>query len=235
MGQYLTRELGLPVQMMALENYLAVIHGLKNRGLEGALLGANAYIEAADLKLVEPAAMELYYSGHRGYQSILIARRGSNFHRLEDARGKVLAFSDPDSTSGFLVPMLHFIQDLGVAPAGFASQVVFTGSHGAVVKGVNEGRYALGATNDVDLARAVAELHLQKTDFRILWTSQMIPGALYCIRKDLPDSLKTSFRQALVNLKDQAILANLKIVGLSPAADSDYNLIRDLRKLNQPH
>jgi len=233
MGNYLTRELGIPVKMVALGNYLAVIHGLKNRSLEGALLGPNAYVEAAALTGIELAAMELYYPGHRGYQSVLITRKGSNLRRLEDARGKVLAFSDPDSTSGFLVPMLHFVRDLGVAPAGFASKVVFAGSHGAVAKGVFEGRYALGATNDVDLARAIAELNLQMTDFQVLWTSQMIPGAPYCIRKDLPDSLKAAYRRALFNLKDPMILDKLKIVGLSPVADSEYDIIRELKKLNQ--
>ena len=176
--------------------------------------------------------MELYYPGRRGYQSVLITRRGSDIRRLEDARGKVLAFSDPDSTSGFLVPMLHFVRDLGVAPASFASKVVFAGSHGAVAKGVDEGRYAVGATNEVDLARAVEELHLKLTDFQILWTSQMIPGAPYGIRKDLPDSLKAAYRRALLNLKDPMILGKLKIVGLSPVKDSEYDIIRDLKKLN---
>jgi len=233
MAKHLTGELGLPVKMVALENYLAVINGLKNRSLEGALLGPNAYIEAADLGGIEPAAMELYYPGHRGYQSVLITRQGSDIRRLEDAQGKILAFTDPDSASGFLVPMLHFVRDLGVAPAGFASQVVFAGSHGAVAKGVYEGRYAVGATNEVDLARAVRELNLKIADFRVLWTSQMIPGAPYCIRRDLPDSLKAAYRKALLNLKDPVLLDQLKIVGLSPVADSEYDIIRDLKKLKQ--
>jgi phosphonate transport system substrate-binding protein len=81
----------------------------------------------------------------------------------------------------------------------------------------------------------VDELHLRAEDFRVLWTSQMIPGTPYCVRKDLPPSLKSAFRQAFLNLKDEKILAALKISGFAPAADSEYQLIRDLRRLNQWH
>lgn len=233
LSQYLSREMGLSVQLVPRGNYLALIQGLKNQSLEAALLGPNAYVEAAAVVEIEPAAMEVYYPGYRGYQSIIISRAGSEVRRVEDGRGKVLAFTDPDSTSGFLVPMLHFVRDLGVAPASFAGRVVFAGSHGAVVKGVHEGRYALGATNDVDMARALAELKLPAGDFQVLWTSPMIPGAPYCLRHDLPANLKADFRRALLNLKDPALLTRMKVVGLSPVQDSDYNIIRELRKFQQ--
>jgi len=231
-GKYLSRELKIEVKMTPLENYLAVINGLRRRTLEGALLGPNAYVEAAEFGNLQPLVMELYYPGKRGYQSVLITRNGSDVRRLEDARGKVLAFTEPDSASGFLIPMLHFVRDLEVAPAGFASKVVFAGGHGAVAQGVFKNTYAVGATNEVDLARAVEELHLRMEDFRVLWTSPMIPGSPYCVRRDLPESLKSALSRALLNLKDAAVLKRLKIVGLAPVEDSEYNLIRELRKIH---
>lgn len=232
-GQHLARELNLEVKMVAKPSYLEVISELRNRAVEAANLGPYAYVEAAELAGVEAVVMELDPQGRRGYQSIIITRADSEINSVENARGKVLAFSDPKSTSGFLVTMLHFLQDLKTPPAVFASQVVFAGSHGAVARGVFDRRFALGATGDLDFARALEEMNLNEKDFRVLWTSRMISGTPYCLRQDLPQSFKTAFREAMVNMKDPETLARLKIGGFSVATDSDYNIIRELRKFNQ--
>ena len=232
-GQYLSRQLKVPVQIEARESYLSLITSCRDQSLEVAYIGPYAYVEMAEIGRVEPLVMELDTQGRRGYQSLLIARRDSGFTKVEDGRGKVLAFCDPNSTSGFFIPMLHFVSDLGVTPASFASEVVFAGGHGLVVKGVAEGRYAIGATNDVDLPRALAELGLKPEDFRVLWTSQMIPGSLYCARRDLPASLKQALGEAMINLKDKAVLSPLKIGGLALTQDADYEIIRELKKVQR--
>jgi len=232
-GQHLARELNLEVKMVAKPSYLEVISELRNRAVEAANLGPYAYVEAAELAGVEAVVMELDPQGRRGYQSIIITRADAEIRSVEDARGKVLAFSDPKSTSGFLVPMLHFLQDLKTPPAVFASRVVFAGSHGAVARGVFDRRFALGATGDLDFFRALEEMNLNEKDFRVLWRSRLIPGTPYCLRKDLPQSFKTAFREAMVNMKDPETLARLKIGGFSPATDSEYNIIRELRNIKQ--
>jgi len=232
-GKHLARELNLEVKMVARASYLEVISDLRNRAVEAANLGAYAYVEAKELAGVEVMVMELDPQGRRGYQSILITRADSGIKSVEDARGKVLAFSDPQSTSGFLVPMLHFVHDLGLPPASFASRVVFAGSHGAVARGVYDRNYAIGATGDLDFARALEEMNLNEKNFRVLWRSRLIPGTLYCLRRDLPPSFKTAFREAMANLKDPATLAHLKIGGFSAATDSEYNIIRELRRFKQ--
>jgi len=232
-GQYLARELKLEVKVVSYPDYLSLIGGFKARNLEGAYLGPYPYVEAAELAEVEAAVMELDPQGRRGYRSILITRTGSGIHRLEDGRGRVLAFTYPDSTSGCLIPMLHFLRDLGQPPGTFASKVVFAGTHQAVVQGVFNHSYALGATNDLDFARAVEELHLQVQEFQVLWTSPMIPGSVYAIRKDLPESFKKTLRQSLLNLKDPSLLASMKIGGFGPADNSEYTIIRQLRELRR--
>lgn len=231
-GRHLSRALNLEVKMVAKPSYLEVITELHRGTVEAASVGPYAYVEAAEVAGVEVVVMELDPKGRRGYQSILITRADSGINSVEAARGKVLAFTDPKSTSGFLVPMVHFVQDLKTTPGVFASQVVFAGSHGGVVRGVYEGRFALGAVGDLDFSRALEEMNLKEENFRILWQSRLIPGTPYCVRKDLPPSLKTAFREAMINLKDPDTLAQLKIGGFAAAGDAEYSLIRELRKFN---
>jgi phosphonate transport system substrate-binding protein len=233
MGQLLAREMKIELKMQPMEDYSSVIKGFRDRTLEGAYLGPYSYIEAEELLGVEAVAMELGEDGARGCYSIIITRADSGIRKLEDARGKVLAFSDPKSTTGFLVPALHFIQDLEVTPAKFASRLVFAGSHGEVMEGVFERTYHLGATNDRDFKRTIEADKMKEKDFRILWKSRVIPAGPCCVRRDLPESLKSAFRDALVNLEDESILKGLNIGGYSPVSDLEYNIIRELKKLRK--
>jgi phosphonate transport system substrate-binding protein len=62
------------------------------------------------------------------YHSYLIVNKKSEFQTLEDLRGRVFAFSDPDSNTGKLVPT-YWLNQLGEHPETFFSKTIYTYSH----------------------------------------------------------------------------------------------------------
>lgn len=80
--------------------------------------------------------------GSHFYQSYLIVNSNSSFERLEDLRGLVFAFTDPDSHTGRLVPT-HWLMELNERPETFFGKVITTYSHDnsilAVAKGLVDG------------------------------------------------------------------------------------------------
>ena len=85
----------------------------------------------------------------------------------------------------------------------------------------------LGSTNDLDLERGNGKNWDAKKDFRVLWTSGLIPGSPMAYRKDLPDSLKKALKEAFVSFKDAEGLKKLKLKGYEAADDAAYNPIRE--------
>ncbi len=76
------------------------------------------------------------------YQSYLIVQKFSPYNTLEDLRGKIFAFTDPDSNTGTLVPRFWLYQN-NETPGSFFDRVTYTYSHDnsilAVAKGLVDG------------------------------------------------------------------------------------------------
>lgn len=228
----LQKSLGRPVTPVSFDSYDDMVVHLAKGDFEIAYLSPATYIQASSLTGLEVVAMELDAEGKRGYYSVIICRSDKKFQSLQDVRGSVLAFTDPASTSGFLVPLAHFIQDLGQTPESFAKKVVFAGDHSSLVKGVHEGLYDAGATGNVDLARTLQAENIAADSLKVLWSSDLIPGPPVCVRPDLPPSFKAAVLGALVFFsRDSEGTASLQIGGFGPASQDDYKLIKRLEAL----
>ncbi len=66
--------------------------------------------------------------GNHFYRSYLIVDKDSPFHLLEDLRGKIFAFTDPDSNTGKLVPT-YWLAQMGERPETFFGETIKTYGH----------------------------------------------------------------------------------------------------------
>ena len=98
--------LGVETKIFAPADYSGVIEGLIGGNLDMAWLGASGYaaVYLADPEAVEPVLVKINTDGSYGYYSIGFARVDSGIKSLDDMKGKVFAFGDPNSTSGYLIP-----------------------------------------------------------------------------------------------------------------------------------
>jgi phosphonate transport system substrate-binding protein len=48
--------------------------------------------------------------GKAEYQSLIFAKKDSGINSLQDLRGKVIAFEDPESTSGHFLPRFFLVK-----------------------------------------------------------------------------------------------------------------------------
>ena len=62
------------------------------------------------------------------YQSYLIVNKNSSFQKFMDLRGKIFAFTDPDSNTGALVPQF-WLTEIGETPESFFESFTYTYSH----------------------------------------------------------------------------------------------------------
>jgi len=82
--------------------------------------------------------------GQATYHSALITRKGVA-KRIEDCKGKTVAWVDQESASGYVIPRLH-LASLGIDVGAFFSKEIFAKTHMGVVDAVVAGRVDVGAT-----------------------------------------------------------------------------------------
>ena len=141
---YTEETLGVPTKVFAPADYNGVIEGLLGGNIDMAWLGASAYAKVylTDPDAVEPVLVKVNTDGSFGYHSIGFARADSGITSLEDAKGKVFAFGDPNSTSGYLVPAFEFGRaGIPLENGEYFQEVRFSGGHEQSIVGVYNGDF----------------------------------------------------------------------------------------------
>jgi phosphonate transport system substrate-binding protein len=231
---HLEKRLGIKVEVISAGDYSGVITAMAHNHIQFAFFGPKSYTEAAERANAEVLAMELDEKGNPGYTPIVIARKGAGIKTLDDAKGKTFAFTDPNSTSGCLVPTILFSRDLKIDPKTYFRQVSFSGSHGASILAVKNGNIDVAATNDIDLGRMIDKGAVAKDDILIIHRGSPLPGAAMACRKDLPASLKMAYLGALLTVRhDPETMGKLKNGGYALAKESDYDIVRYLKHLKR--
>lgn len=208
--------LGVPVKLFAPADYNGVIEGLLGGNLDMAWLGASGYAKVylTDPEAVEPVLVKVNNDGGYGYYSIGFARVDSEINSLEDLKGKVFGFGDPNSTSGYLIPSIE-IPKLGYSmkPGEYFGDVKFTGGHEQTIVAVSNGDIDAGVTwadglgnwedgyNSGALRKASDAGLVDMTELRQIWQSPVIPEGPMVVRKALPQDIKLLMTGLIASMK----------------------------------
>lgn len=228
---HLQKQLGIKVNFQVAGDYAGVITAMQHKHVDVAYFGPKSYCEAAKRSGAEAVAIEVGQDGTAGYYGYIITKKGSGLKDLASLKGKTWAFTDPNSTSGTLVPTVYFSEQ-GINPQKYFSRVLYSGSHEASILAVKSGKVDGASTNNLDFERGLGS-HWQQGDFNIIWKSKLIPASPIAVRKDLPVSLKTAIKNAFVSFKDKDGLEKLKISGYIPGNDAMYDGVRKLIVLKE--
>jgi phosphonate transport system substrate-binding protein len=233
----LEKDLGIRVKSTTATDYRGTIEALKFKKAEIGWLGPKAYIEAStnNYANVEPVAQVRNENGSLGYRSCLIVHSDSDIFTPEDLGGKNFAFNDPNSTSGYLVPMTFFLNELGIDVKRHFAKVTFSGSHEASILAVANKKVDAASTNLPDMQQLVREGKVPRTALRVIWVSKLIPNDPIVVRKDLPPSLRSAIAESFVSMKERTpeAFANAGAFfggGFVPADDAKYQIVREMNE-----
>jgi len=202
--KYLETALGVDVEIFTAGNYDGVVQALAANQIEFAFLGSSAYAAAytASNGGMIPLLTSQQLDGSTGYFSIISVRCDSPYKTIDDLKGKTLAFADPDSTSGYAVPLYNLVQQ-GYDPATFFGATPFSGSHEAGVQGVVNGQFDAAATyinNDINgiPQRMVTKGMIKEGEVCWIWTSPEITSGPFTARANLPQGLIDTMKAAVM-------------------------------------
>ncbi|HEY0182284.1 MAG TPA: phosphonate ABC transporter substrate-binding protein [Rhodopila sp.] len=244
----LSAHLKMPVKLFPAADYAGVMQGIAAGQLEAAEFGASGFAGAwLDCKCIEPVVVPQENDGSTYYYSVMVVRTDSGIKTLADMKGRSLAWADPNSTSGYLIPSATLkTKGIDLKDGAYFSRTGFSGGHeqgvvavlnkqydAAVTWTSGQGEKAEGFTRG-NLRSMVDRKMLNMSDINIIWQSGKIPNGPWAVRTALPADLKTSFTDFLLDLpkSHNKVYADVEKgagVGYAPATMELYQDIIDLR------
>ena len=244
--------LGVETKLFAPADYNGVIQGLLGGTIDMAWLGASGYAKTylSDPEAVEPVLVKVNVDGGYGYYSVGFARKDSGIASLEDMKGKVFGFGDPNSTSGYLIPSIEIPTATGASmeSGDYFGEVKFTGGHEQTIVAVNNGDVDGGVTwadglgewedgfNSGALRRAVDAGLIDMNDMVKIWQSAPIPEGPVVLRKALPEDVKIKMTGLMASLPAMDYDCYYGVAagdskGFQPITHEAYEVIIEARKL----
>jgi phosphonate transport system substrate-binding protein len=192
------------------------------------------YVLASEKYDVDVGLVTVRY-GANSYKGQINVRADSGIESLDDLKGKVMCWVDPNSTSGYIIPRI-MLQANGIDPDTDFSQTIEAGSHNNVVTQVYNGDCDAGATYADARSSIEDDVQDVKEQVVILAETTDIPNDSVSFIKDIPAETRQKLVDALLEIAStddgKAALEGLySIEALEAADDSFYDGFRaDLSK-----
>jgi phosphonate transport system substrate-binding protein len=230
----LSKSLNCPVNLIITDNYTNEVEAMKAGKIDVGEFGPLGYIFAHTVADAQPVAV--FATKNRvpvTYTAALWVPVDSPIMNVADLKGKTVAFSDPGSTSGNLLPRYAMIQ-AGLDPDKDV-KIEFAGGHPQSLLALVNGKVDAAEVNSQQQATAEAAHQFDPSKFRKIWQSAPIQNDPITVRGSLSPAFKAAVTKALLKMTPSELKLVDTELGVNsgpmvPAKDSFYNPIRAVVK-----
>jgi phosphonate transport system substrate-binding protein len=231
---WLSKEVGVPVRGFVTVDHAAAVEALRNGDADISFMGALPYV-LANNQVGATVVLAEVYRGKAEYTGRIFVRTDSNIAKLQDLKGRSIAFADPISESGYLYPLDTFVEagllKRGEDPKRFFGKVFFAGGYQQAIQAVAAGLVdAAGVSQYADLLLSP----VQQAEIKWIAESKPIPSHTVIARKDIDPELRSKFATAMLKLNEPQHRSLLKHVyspdGYVVPEASAYDGVRELAK-----
>lgn len=224
-------QMGSDVIFVQRKTYAEVNKMLKRRELDLAFVCSGPYVSGKSEFGAEIIAVPVCH-GEKVYYSYFIAHKESQIKSFQDYRGKVFAFTDPLSNTGYMVPRFYLAR-LGETPEHYFKRIFFTHSHDNSIQAVADG-LADGAAVDSLIYEFMQVKNPDLTEKTFIVEKSPpygIPPVVthHSMDPRIKAKLKNVFFSVHENPIGKRILDNLQIDRFVEGDDKDYDTVRELQ------
>lgn len=213
---FLEESLGIPVKIYQTSDYNGNIQAISSGQIHIATMGGGSYanVDAQIGDLAEPILVRRDTMGISGYYSTIVVHADSAYEKIEDLKGKSLAYVDFNSTSGYIYPRWAMRRQ-GIEPDTYFDDAAMAGGHLQSVMALSNGQFdatvvsANGGTPEIGFAggtlnRLARRGIIDRDDYRTIWHAGPVPNSPYVIRTDVPTELKDFIRGTMAVMPYEA-------------------------------
>jgi phosphonate transport system substrate-binding protein len=220
---YLQSNLHKDIELVVTTDYSSMIEAMRFGRIEIAYFGPLSYVLAkSKAPNIEPFAVGVT-SGSPTYRSVIITQADGGVKAIADIQGKTVGFGDPASTSSHLIPRALLAKHNLIGDKDYKFD--------AVARAVQSAQVQAGGLSQEIFNNLVAKKSIDSARLRVLVVSDPIPNYPMVMQAKLDPGLKTSIRNAFLDLKDQAILKPFRAEGFVTTDDGAYDILRETAKV----
>jgi len=225
LAAYLSKKIGMPIQLTVLPRYGNIIDNFVSGGLDGAFFGSFTYA-LAHMKLgVQVLARPEDLRGVSTYHGLIFVRKDSGISSIQQMKEKRFAFVDKATTAGYLLPAAYFKKH-GVDYTTYLKEGYFTGTHEDAIYDVLNKKADIGAAKNTVFERLALTNPRIGNELVVLGQSPRVPENGLAVNKNLNDTLKTKIRRALLDMHNDPegtkVLAAFGAKRFIETTDEDY-------------
>jgi len=209
--EHLSKVTGKRTQFFAVQSNAAQIEAMRAGRLHVAGFNTGSNPLAVNCAGFVPFAMMASKKGEYGYEMEIIVQAAGPVQKVEDLRGKTIAFTAPTSNSGYKAPSALLAQQFGMqAERDF--KPAFSGRHDNSVIGVANNDYDAAAIANSVKNRMIERKAVDGSKIRTIFKSQTFPTTGYGYAHNLKPELAAKIREAFFtfNWEGSALLEEFK-------------------------
>ncbi len=234
-AQYLHKETGFYYKVAVPTSYAAVIEAMGSNECDIAFLATFAYIMAHQ-KYNAQVALTTVRNDLTQYRGQFIARVNSGIDSLQNIEGKIIAFTDAASTSGYIYPSA-ILKKKNIKPG----KEIMAGGHPQAILAVYDETADVACTywSPADQSGVPQDARLSVLEtypdvfqkLKIIGYSDWIPNDTVTFRNAFSEEMKQKIVQSLLNYSKteegkRQLKSLYQINGFVVAQDSDYDVVR---------
>ncbi|MBT9292510.1 phosphate/phosphite/phosphonate ABC transporter substrate-binding protein [Prosthecodimorpha staleyi] len=191
---------GKRVQFFPVQSNAAQIEAMRAGRLHVAAFNTGSNPLAVNCAGFRPFAMMASKTGDFGYKMEFITYPGSGIEKIEDIKGKKMAFTSETSNSGFKAPSA-LMRDQFKMEAKRDFEPVFSGKHDNSILGVANKDYMAAAVASSVRDRMTARGVVKADQLKVIYASQAFPTSGYGTAHNLKPELQAKIQEAFFSFK----------------------------------
>jgi len=197
---HMTKVTGKRVIFFPVQSNAAQIEAMRAGRLHVAGFNTGSNPIAVNCAGFVPFAMMASLKDEFGYEMEIIVQADGPIRKMEDLKGRTVAFTDPNSNSGFKAPSALLKAEYGLE-AGRDFKSAFSGKHDNSVLGVANKDYEAAAIANSVMARMIERKVVDAAKLRSIYKSQTFPTTGYGHAHNLKPELAAKVREAFLTFK----------------------------------
>ena len=228
---YLEKQLKRPVIFIQRDSYRETMDLINKGSLDFAWICDYPYIALGDAVRLLAVASYQQQPLYRSY--LIVPSKDTHTQSIFDLKGKVFAYADPNSNTGYVVPR-YALKKAGINAGSFFRKTFFTWSHSKAIRAVATG-LADGAAVDSyvwDSLQKVDPQLVAKT--RIVWQSEAFGFPPIVAVHNVSKADFEAFQKALFKMTDDpaglALLGKLNLDGFVAGTPGLYEGVKQMMR-----
>jgi len=197
---HLEAETGKSVVFFPVQNNAAQIEAMRSGRLHIAGFNTGSNPLAVNCAGFNPFTIMASKDGNFGYEMEIITYPGSGIEKVEDIKGKQLAFTSPTSNSGFKAPSAILKGDFDMLPER-DFEPVYSGKHDNSILGVANKDYMAASIANSVKSRMLSRDVITEDQVITIYKSQTFPTTGFGTAHNLTPELKEKIRNAFFSFE----------------------------------